>query len=39
VIFGLNRERLKKAGPALLRRHPGLGDVLFVSASERITIE
>ena len=39
VILGFTPGRLKEKGPALLRRHPGLGDVLFVSAAEKVRIE
>ncbi len=38
VLFGLTRARLESRGRELLRRHPSLGDVLFVSAAETITI-
>jgi amino acid transporter len=39
AIFGFTRERLDRKGVSLLQRHAGLGDVLFVSAAERIDIE
>lgn len=39
VILGFTHERLKEKGMALLRRHPELGEVLFVSAAERIAID
>lgn len=39
VILGFVRERLEEKGSALLRRHPALADVLFVSAAETIVIE
>ncbi len=39
VMLGFVRDRLKAKGNALLRRHPALADVLFVSATERIEIE
>ncbi len=39
VILGFTRVRLKEKGMTLLRRHPDLGEVLFVSAAERIAID
>ncbi len=39
VILGLTPERVEEKGVELLRRHPGLHDVLFVSAQERVVIE
>jgi len=39
VIAGFNRERLAEKGAPLLRRFPALGDVLFVSAAEKIVID
>ncbi|MEO8196626.1 MAG: amino acid permease [Thermoanaerobaculia bacterium] len=39
VLLGFTREKLLQRGPDYLRRHPKVGDVLFVSAAERITIE
>lgn len=39
VLFGLTRERLDLRGVDLLRRHESLGDVLFLSAAESITIQ
>jgi solute carrier family 12 sodium/potassium/chloride transporter 2 len=39
TILGLTRDRLERKGAALLGRHPGLGDVLFVSAVSHIPIE
>ncbi len=39
VFLGFIRDRLEGKGSALLRRHPALADVLFVSATERILIE
>jgi len=39
VIFGFTRERLEKKGVELFRRCPGLRDVLFVSALQRVEIE
>ena len=39
VVFGATRSRLLEGGVELLRRHPGLGDVLFVSAEQRILID
>jgi len=39
VIAGFNRERLELKGRPLLERFPALGDVLFVSAAERIVID
>jgi amino acid transporter len=39
VILGLTPERLEEKGTELLRRHPALHDVLFVSAQERVVIE
>ncbi len=39
AIFGFTRERLDLKGTSLLRRHPELGDVLFVSATDAIEIE
>jgi len=38
VIAGFNRARLAEKGTPLLRRFPALGDVLFVSAAEKIVI-
>ncbi len=39
VVLGFTEERLKEKGPELFLRHPGLRDVLFVSAHQRILIE
>jgi amino acid transporter len=39
VIFGFTRPRLEEKGAALFRRHPALGETLFVSATERIAID
>jgi amino acid transporter len=39
VILGFTEGRLREKGPELLLRHPGLQDVLFVSAEETIFIE
>jgi len=39
VILGITQARLDEHGPALLRRHEHLGDVLFVSAEQRILID
>ena len=39
MILGFTRERLTEKGMVLLRRHPDLGEVLFVSAAERIAID
>lgn len=39
VILGFTEERLKEKGPELFLGHPGLRDVLFVSAHQRILIE
>jgi len=39
VVLGFTRERLKEKGVELLRRHADLGEVLFVSAAERIAID
>ena len=39
VILGFTEGRLKEKGAELLLRHPGLQDVLFVSAEETIFIE
>ncbi len=39
VIFGFTEARLREKGSELFARHPGLNDVLFVSAEQRILIE
>lgn len=39
TIMGFTPERLEDRGGALLQRHPGLRDVLFVSSQEHILIE
>jgi hypothetical protein len=39
VILGFTEERLRDKGIDLLLRHPDLGDVLFVSAEQRVRIE
>jgi len=39
VILGFTPSRLQEKGTELLRRHPKLRDVLFVSAQERILID
>lgn len=39
TIMGFTTARLEERGGALLRRHPGLKDVLFVNAQEHILIE
>jgi len=39
VILGFTEGRLREKGAELLLRHPGLQDVLFVSAEETIFIE
>lgn len=39
VIMGVTPARLAERGPELLRRHRGVGDVLFVMAEQRILIE
>jgi hypothetical protein len=39
VILGFTEGRLKEKGAELILRHPGLQDVLFVSAEETIFIE
>ncbi len=39
VIVGFNSDRLALKGSSLLERFPALGDVLLVSAAERIVIE
>ncbi len=39
VIFGFTSQRLQEKGLDLLRRHPALRDVLFVSAEQRVRIE
>jgi amino acid transporter len=39
VILGFTEARLREKGAELLLRHPGLQDVLFVSAEETIFIE
>jgi amino acid transporter len=39
VIFGFTEARFRERGVELLRRHPALADVLFVSAEQRILIE
>lgn len=39
VIMGITARRLEERGVELLRRHPDLGDVLFVGAEQRILIE
>jgi amino acid transporter len=39
VILGFTEDRLREKGAELLHRHPGLQDVLFVSAEETIFIE
>lgn len=39
VVTGFQRDRLAARGSALLRRFPNLGDVLFVSAAEKIVID
>ena len=36
---GLTEDRLRGRGISLLRRHPGLRDVLFVVAEQRVLIE
>lgn len=38
VIFGFTTDRWEEKGVELFRRHPDLGDVLFVCAQEHITI-
>ncbi|MFQ6046412.1 MAG: hypothetical protein ACE5PT_08655 [Gemmatimonadales bacterium] len=39
VVLGLTEGRLREKGGELLKRHPSLKDVLFVSAEEQILIE
>lgn len=39
VLLGFTRRKLAERGPDYLLRHPRLGDVLFVSAAERIAID
>jgi solute carrier family 12 sodium/potassium/chloride transporter 2 len=39
VIMGFTEERLRQKGIALFKRHPDLKETLFVSASQRISIE
>jgi amino acid transporter len=39
VIFGFTQARLEEKGIELFRRHPGLGDVLFACAEQRILID
>jgi hypothetical protein len=39
VIMGLTLERLRDGGADRLLRHPSLGEVLFVSAAEKIGID
>ena len=39
VLLGFTPEKLVQRGSSYLRRHASLGDVLFVSAAERITID
>ncbi|UCG87503.1 MAG: amino acid permease [Gemmatimonadota bacterium] len=39
VVLGFTDARLREKGFDLLLRHPSLGDVLFVSAQERVVIE
>jgi len=39
VILGFTEERLREKGMELLLRYPGLRDVLFVSAEQRVRIE
>jgi amino acid transporter len=39
VILGFTEDRLREKGAELFLRHPGLRDVLFVSAHQRILIE
>jgi hypothetical protein len=39
VLMGFTQERLQEKGAELLLRHPELGDVLWVSAAQRIPIE
>ena len=39
VILGFTRERLGQKGPDLLLRHPGLNEVLWVSATEAVAME
>jgi hypothetical protein len=39
VILGFTRERLAQKGPDLLRRHPGLNEVLWVSGMEPVAME
>ena len=39
VILGYTRERLIQKGPDLLLRHPGLNEVLWVSAMEAVAME
>lgn len=39
VVLGFTRPRLEEKGVALFRRHPDLGETLFVSATERIAID
>jgi amino acid transporter len=39
VIRGFTEEKLEQKGPTLFKRHPGLKDLLWVSAEERIFID
>jgi len=39
VIFGFTMRRLEDKGLELFQRHPALGDVMFVAASQRIEIK
>jgi amino acid transporter len=39
VVLGFTTERLREKGADLFRRHPGLCDVLFVSAQRQLRIE
>lgn len=39
VIFGFTQKRLKSKGIELMKRHPELGDVLFVCAHEQVEID
>jgi len=39
VVMGITLARLQEKGTDLLTRHPGLGEVLFVMAEEKVAIE
>jgi amino acid transporter len=39
VVRGFTEDRVRQKGPDFFRKHPGLRDILFVSAEEKIFIE